>query len=79
MISVVLVLSASEDDVDDDGDDPSPRTTLLCRLGEDSGGFDYDIVRRRVPDAARLRWFKAAFTSSASKSFGPANIVSRAA
>lgn len=57
MISVVLVLSASDDgDVDDDGedeeDDPSPRTTLLCLPGEDSGGFDYDIVPRRVPDAA---------------------------
>lgn len=52
MISVVLVLSARDDDADDEEDDPSPRTMLLCPSREDSGGFDYDIVRRRVPDAA---------------------------
>jgi len=45
-ISVILTLSAN------DGDDgPSLSNDAIVTTGEDSGGFDYDIVRRRSPDA----------------------------
>jgi len=48
-ISVVLILSANDGDDDDDG--PSLSNDAIVTTGEDSGGFDYDIVRRRSPDA----------------------------
>jgi len=41
-------LSANDGDDDDDG--PSLSNDAIVTTGEDSGGFDYDIVRRRSPD-----------------------------
>lgn len=44
-ISIVLALSANNDD------GPSLSNDAIVTTEKDSGGFDYDIVRRRGPDA----------------------------
>lgn len=59
-ISVVLALSANEDDNKEDKDESSVSNDAIVPTQEDSGCFDYDIVRRRGPQTDARRDFAAA-------------------